>query len=111
VATNLETAVLQRTAKAARALAELGVDAGAISAFKPRLICELAPSAGSGELVLGMTGEHLRLAEEQGALGPGFLLPEALSKGHEIKDPYFEGGFEGVFREIAACIDALVAGR
>ncbi|MFT7486037.1 MAG: protein-tyrosine-phosphatase [Candidatus Paceibacteria bacterium] len=91
------------------ALLARGVDSAAILSFRPSLITDLSPAVSSGELVLGMTREHLELAAAQGASGPSFLLMEAFSESIEIADPYFEGGFEGVFNDIARCVEALAS--
>ncbi len=93
--------------EARAALLARGVDSASISRFRPHLISELDPAASASEVVLGMTHEHLEQAAAQGACGPGFLLMEAVSQTQEIADPYFEGGFDGVFTDIARCVEAL----
>lgn len=90
------------------ALLARGVAEALIARFQPRLVSELNPNPHSGELVFGMTTDHLRMAGAMGAPGAPFLLTEALSERREIADPYFEGGFEGVFADIAQCVEALV---
>lgn len=90
------------------ALLARGVEESLMARFQPRLISNLAPKPRASELVFGMTNDHLRQASAMGALGAPFLLTEALSEHREIADPYFEGGFEAVFADIARCVEALV---
>ena len=99
--------------EARRALVDRGVPTHWSSEFRPQLLDELNPAAGSGELILCMTREHREDALAQGARGPAFLLMEALGDRSEIADPYFEGGYTDVFTSIERCVDALAraAGR
>lgn len=94
--------------KARVALMQRGLDSSLIKQFRPRLILDLTPSPDENELIFGMTRSHLQLAREQGALGTTHLLTEVLGEEGEIADPYFEGGFDGVFDHIARCVEALV---
>ena len=90
------------------ALRARGVSETLICAFRPQRIADLCPSPDRTEIVIGMTAEHLQQATEQGVPGPCFLLMEALGETREIADPYFEGGFEGVFTDIARAVEAIV---
>lgn len=95
--------------EAARALTARGVVGAWIRDFRPQLIDQLDPAPLANELVIGMTDAHLEEALELGASGPRHLLFEALGESREIADPYFEGGFEQTFKDIARCVEALVS--
>ncbi|MFT7668743.1 MAG: protein-tyrosine-phosphatase [Planctomycetota bacterium] len=94
--------------EARAALLALDVDSDLIKQFRPRLISDLAPAPSDNELVIGMTNAHLAEAFDQGASGPAFLLTAAVGEDHEIADPYFEGGYDSVFADIARCIESLI---
>ena len=92
----------------ARALTARGIVGAWLRDFRPQRIDELVPASRANELVLGMTQAHLRESRRSGARGPHFLLLEAVGESEEIADPYFEGGFEGTFAQVARCVEALV---
>ena len=93
-----------------RALLARGVEARLLDSFRPRLLSELLPPPAEAEVVVGMTRAHLAQAMDQGAPGPRVRLTELVGLEGEIADPYFEGGFEGVFEVLATCVQVL-AGR
>jgi len=94
--------------EAARALTARGVVGAEIRGFRPQLIEALDPAPRARELVFGMTRAHLDDSRDSGAPGPHFLLLEAVGERGEIADPYFEGGYEQVFADVARCVEALV---
>ncbi|MCB9914037.1 MAG: hypothetical protein H6828_02675 [Planctomycetes bacterium] len=89
------------------ALLARGVAPEQFAGFRPTRLAALDPPPGAGELVLGMTREHLADARAQGAPGPGLLLTEAAGLAGEIGDPYFDGGWDEVFATLARCVEAL----
>jgi protein-tyrosine-phosphatase len=93
--------------RAGHALEVLGVPPAWTSQFRPTLLAELEPR--EGEVLLGMTREHLAEARAQGFVGPAFLILGALSSEQEVPDPYFEGGYEEAFDVLARATSAVLA--
>jgi protein-tyrosine-phosphatase len=93
--------------EAACALTARGVVGAEIREFRPQLIEALDPAPRQRELVIGMTRAHSHDSRHSGAPGPHFLMRDAVGEPGEIADPYFEGGYEQVFRDLARCVEAL----
>ena len=96
------------TREAEEELISLGVENENILKFSPTHISNLDLSDFEKIIVFGMKKSHLKdfdLVPEK-VIGK-YLLSEIQGTKEEIADPYFEGGYEFVFKQIKNLIDEL----
>ncbi|MCY3414044.1 MAG: hypothetical protein INQ03_20540 [Candidatus Heimdallarchaeota archaeon] len=95
------------TQEAARRLIEEGVDMDLLNQFQPTHISELQLINPREYIIFGMKQEHLDSTYIQN-FPYKFLLSEINDEKYEIKDPYFEGGYNEVFDMIKNLLEKLV---
>lgn len=94
--------------KAGEKLKELGVSTEVINGFSPTHVEEFNFDELQFAIFFGMKEEHLKALDTYNVPHlQRFLLTEIIGKNLDIKDPYFEGGFNEVFSQIKQCIDTL----
>lgn len=95
----------------ARALADRGVPAEWMRAFRPRHLNDVLAGLDERTLILGMAPMHLAALSARGELRRrAFLLSSLLAQPGAIEDPVLEGAdFDATFERIARCVEALVS--
>lgn len=94
-----------------RALRDYGVEGALVAGFRPTHLDELPFDSAGGDVVLGMTGEHVRYF---GRLRPelaarAFRLASILGHETDIADPVLEGAdFGATYAHVARCVERLL---
>ncbi len=97
--------ILDRTGEK---LLDLGVPVERIEGFKPTHYSELDYEKLDNPIFFGMKEEHLKALDKYDIpYKRRFLLTEIICKNTDVKDPYFEGGYEEVFALIKQCVETL----